>query len=81
MYLNYNEDLQKYEIKYNQYGLKEIDISKSIINYEDVLVKDNNTGNYVKLNSVLPNEVLNENIINNLFFKVLDIFINLNRVI
>lgn len=76
MYLNYNEDLQKYEIKYNQYGLKEIDTSKSVINYEDAQVKDNNTGNYVKLNSVLPNEVLNKNIINNLFFKILDIFIN-----
>ena len=61
MYLNYNENLQQYEIDYNQYVLPEIDTKNFIFNYKNAQVKDNTTGNYVELSSVLSNEELIKN--------------------
>lgn len=71
IYLNYNEELKKYEIKYHQYGLREVDTSKIIFNYENAKVKNNNTGAYVKIKYVLSNEALQRDLFSDTIFRIL----------
>ena len=73
MYLNYNEELQKYEIEYHQYGLREVDTSKFIINYENAEVKNNNSGAYAKIKYVLSEEALQRDLLSESFFRVVSI--------
>lgn len=58
MYLKYNEKLDKYQIEYQQYGLREVDSSQFIWNYKYINVKDNNTGKFVKVQKILPKELM-----------------------
>lgn len=56
MYLNYNENLNRYEFRDKRYGLREVDTSHIIWNYEKAKVKSNATEGYTEIRQILPME-------------------------
>lgn len=58
MYLNYNDTLNRYEFRDKSYGLREVDTSHIIWNYEKAKVKNNVTGVYTEIRQVLPAEYI-----------------------
>ena len=70
MYLNYSKDYERYNIKFMEYGLREIS-DENILNsvntfdtnqYRTIKVKNNKTGEYEPLDSILPSSITNNNI-------------------
>lgn len=70
MYLNYSQDYERYNIKFMEYGLREIS-DENILNsvntfdtnqYTTIKVKNNKTGEYETLDSILPSSITNNNI-------------------
>ena len=70
MYLNYSEDYDRYNIRFMEYGLREIaeenllnNINTSNTNqYGIIKVKNNKTGEYETLDSILPSSIINNDI-------------------
>ncbi len=70
MYLNYSEDYERYNIRFMEYGLREIaeenllnNINTSNTNqYGIIKVKNNKTGEYETLDSILPSSIINNDI-------------------
>lgn len=66
IYTSYATDYERYSIQFLQYGLREVessslnmDTNKRTLDsneYETIIVKNNKTGNYEKLSSVLPSK-------------------------
>lgn len=63
MYIDYDKEQEKYVLRYENYGLREVDTSKFIFNYENVRVKNYENDNYVRIKSVLPKEFFGKEII------------------
>lgn len=62
MYLNYSKDYERYNIRFMEYGLREILVEENLntVNvfnsnqYNAIKVKNNKTGEYESLNSIIP---------------------------
>lgn len=77
IYMNHNEELNKYEFKYSGYGLREVEQTGLTMDYQKIRVKDNKTGKYEYIRTEISEDLLNTTLMDYVFMFLGEIIKNL----